>query len=821
MPYSEATIQALLNALPDAVAVVNPQGRLSMVNTAWDQLSRAPLTPNLYGAQGTEYIQTCQQATRQVALRIERNLQAAFAGAPVPLSLEYRCAGPQEEQWFRISVTSLPDATVGALLIQEDITERKQGERERIAPEKQTDEVSDLKTILLANLNHEIRNPLTGIIGYAEDLIDAVPEEHRAQARLIYQSGRRLLDLIETVVEASQLQSGEIHTQPTTFALHDAVRQGVAAFEEEARENGLYLKQEGLDEAVYVHSDREALARVLHHLIGNAIKFTRQGGVTLSGGVQGSDVSLRIIDTGVGIDPAFQGSLFKPFEQEPGGGHQALGGSGLGLSVVRGLLDALGGSIAVESEKGQGSTFTITLPGVLRPAPEPSVPEKAPGRGTGTETADAPPEKVPVHGQAATGMRRLLILEDTYITRRLMERALSDGFEVVSAEHSEEALALLRAERFDAVFLDIDLGEQQTGIEVLYELRDLSEYEDVPIIACTAHTMPGDKARFLSIGFQAYVAKPFTKKRLHEALEEAYKADITSERGAEALDISLPAPPPALIEALRLLDASTKAPDLEGLTRLLDRDPIAATWVLRHVNSGFFNLPRRVVRLDHAVRLLGFKPVCNLILGGILSHAFTPLDDPAVKKVHEYTLALSVTTATIARHLAEAIHLAKEEQETIFTGGMLHQLGRLILLSKHGTAYTRLWRTLESTNRGATITEPTRGQEFLAFETDYVRVGTQAARAWKIGDPIYTMIRAQRQPRAIHDTWLQKLVLLQSLSQVAAQTLINSAVTFPSCFQQEPARSRLHQLADLAHMPAEELHDVFKQAIGLAKTFSR
>jgi CheY-like chemotaxis protein len=244
------------------------------------------------------------------------------------------------------------------------------------------------------------------------------------------------------------------------------------------------------------------LDRVLSNLINNAIKFTREGGVTVSVASEDRDLIIKVADTGIGISEPFMPHLFEAFRQESTGMTRTFEGTGLGLTITKRLINFLGGEINVESVLGEGSIFTIRFSGVI---------------------VDTHEEEVTNHARehlfaVERGRPKVLVLEDNQDARRLLEKFLEGGYDVQLAGEEQHALKLAREQLFDVVLMDINLGGGRTGVDALRALRHLSGYEDIPVVALTAYAVTGDRERFISHGFNGYLGKPLTKQELYDVI---------------------------------------------------------------------------------------------------------------------------------------------------------------------------------------------------------------------------------------------------------------------------------------------------------------
>ena len=300
---------------------------------------------------------------------IGAQLEHLRKGQTIDLEIRIRTKAG-EERW--ISHRSRPVVNAESLVTHvyssgQDITDRKRFETELIAAREQAEEMARLKSAFLANMSHEIRTPLTGILGFAGVLAEEVGEQHREFVQLIEKSGRRLLDTLNSVLDLAQLESDGVRIAASPLDVVDEVGQVVQLLAPLAEEKGIALHLDATGDEVVAPLDAACLNRILHNLVGNAIKFTEVGRVVVTVRPSGDRVHIRVTDTGIGIDAEFVPHLFEEFKQESTGQGRSHEGSGLGLAITRKLVELMGGSISVESEKGQGSTFTIWFPRIVMP----------------------------------------------------------------------------------------------------------------------------------------------------------------------------------------------------------------------------------------------------------------------------------------------------------------------------------------------------------------------------------------------------------------------------------------------------------------------
>lgn len=272
--------------------------------------------------------------------------------------------------WFLISGSPFYDAAesfVGALGMVTDISMRKQHEERLIEAKETAEDLSRMKSALLTNLSHEIRTPVTAILGIAQVVADDSPEAMKEYVDLLESNVSRLEESLDAVCDLVALENDSFSLEPEPFDLVAHVRELLQPFESRAREKDLNLQLEGPEIPLFATIDRNAFDGVVTRLLSNSVKFTHQGEVTVHVGREADDLQLSISDTGIGIGETFLSDLFKDFEQESDGLARDYEGFGLGLSITKRLVDRMGGRINVQSEKGVGSTFTVRFPAAPKP----------------------------------------------------------------------------------------------------------------------------------------------------------------------------------------------------------------------------------------------------------------------------------------------------------------------------------------------------------------------------------------------------------------------------------------------------------------------
>jgi signal transduction histidine kinase len=441
-----------------------------------------------------------------------------FAGVELP-------AGSSGPQLAIERVIALFAATVlcAGLVYMHGIFE-EEAQRALVAARDAATSASRAKSLFVANVSHEIRTPMTAILGYTDVLAepDLGEAERRDAIETLRRNGHHLLALINDMLDLSKIEAGGLEVRRSETSPISVAQHVVALLRDRARAKGLLLELElAADLPPAIWSDALRLQQILVNLVGNAIKFTEQGGVRLSVSHRPSpiggegQIAFEVIDSGIGIAPEDRERVFAPFSQADPSESRRYGGTGLGLAISRGLAQQLGGKLELESEVGRGSTFRLRIPL---------------GSAEGASHEAPAPFDTPLLARDSGALvslpklrGRVLVAEDGIDNQRLIERLLTRlGLEVTLAGDGRAAIdAALAGERdgqpFGAVLMDMQMPELD-GYAATQALRDAGFTR--PIIALSAHAMTEDRERCLACGCDAFAAKPIDRRALVDLLAE-------------------------------------------------------------------------------------------------------------------------------------------------------------------------------------------------------------------------------------------------------------------------------------------------------------
>jgi len=500
---SEEKFRAMAASAQDAIIMMDNEGNISYWNEAAERM---------FGYKKDEIIGKHLHRTLaperfyESYLKGFKKFQITGEGAAVGKTLELaavRKDGTEFPIELSLSAVKLKGKWNATGIIR-DITERKKVEEELEKAKKAAEEANQAKSQFLASMSHEIRTPMNAIIGISELLSGtSLYDEQKEYVEMIKISAGNLLNIIDDVLDLSKIESGKLELEETEFNLRDVVEETAVSFVTQATKKGIELLCH-IDPEIpaYIIGDPMRLRQILVNLIGNAIKFTEKGQVVVDVKTEerkGNRAILRfcVSDTGIGIPREKQAKIFESFTQADGSTTRKYGGTGLGLTISKQLVEKMGGRIWVESEIGKGSNFYFTI--------SCSVVEKM-------EKRVVPP-----------GIRnlRVLIVDDN-ATNRLILREMVSGwdFSPTEAEDGLSALKQLENNFYQLILLDKSMPGMD-GFEVARRIKQMPKYADVPIIVLSSAEEKGDRKRAKELGISDVLIKPVRRSKLYNSIVAA------------------------------------------------------------------------------------------------------------------------------------------------------------------------------------------------------------------------------------------------------------------------------------------------------------
>jgi PAS domain S-box-containing protein len=405
----------------------------------------------------------------------------------------------------------------GSVVTFNDISHRKRIELELINARIDAENANRAKSDFLATMSHEIRTPLNSILGFLELMRHGSLDEQQSEYLSIASSNaENLINIISDILDLSKIEKGKLILDSIPFDPVEKISLTVRLFEAKAEEKKLEISFTHGDIPICL-GDPLRLGQVITNLIGNAVKFTREGGkidISLTSKSENSGVALtvEVADTGIGISRENIGRIFESFTQSDPSIARRFGGTGLGLSISMHIVNLMGGKLCVESEPGRGSRFFFTV--VLPPAL--------------LELFDNGDAQRPVINLSDMKLKALLA-EDTHDSRKLLGIMLEKiGIESETASNGIKALELFKAKRYDLVLMDGNMPEMD-GMDATREIRKYESKNNrprIPVIALTAKVLAGDRKEFLSAGADIFVVKPVSMKSLNEAIQGLFAGKV-------------------------------------------------------------------------------------------------------------------------------------------------------------------------------------------------------------------------------------------------------------------------------------------------------
>jgi hypothetical protein len=523
------------------VIITDGLGRIEWVNDAFIRKTGYSLHEALGRTPGSFL-----QGPGTDPITVERVQQLLLGADPFQFEiLNYTKAG--DEYWVSIHISPIRGSN-GAVeryvSIQTDVSELRRTQQQLKSAKEVAETANEAKTQFLATISHEMRTPLNVILGNSEMALERV-EDGTAKhfVSRINENAETLLGLISDLLDVSKIEAGQFDWERSEFNLSECFRQALVLASERAARKGLDVEL-NLDKSLpeLLFGDPGRLRQIVANLTENAVKFTDRGFVRVNVSLIGGTLDIRVADSGAGISAEAQRHIFERFFQGDGSTTRRKGGAGLGLNIVKSLVQAAGGSVGVESAQGRGTEFRVLIPlGAPEPRPAENVARKVASGAAGYHFA-APAKVVRMckdmgRSETAPGVAlgsraasAVLVAEDNEDNFAIVERhLLNAGYSVDRAANGKLALAAATARHYDLVLMDVEMPEMD-GLEATREIRLFEEQKGrppVPIVALTAHAVMGYRSLCLAAGCTGYLPKPIRKQALLDAVEEILQSQAS------------------------------------------------------------------------------------------------------------------------------------------------------------------------------------------------------------------------------------------------------------------------------------------------------
>jgi PAS domain S-box-containing protein len=501
---SEQRFKNVVNAMNDMIFTTDTRHYITGVFGTWHSQFTFQREDELIGESIGRVFQLPSEMIEHSFIQLETNEKGI-----VEWDLMDR-GGSQRTYLIAISqLRDQSDVLIGYLVVGREITRRIRAERALEAAKEEAERANQAKSEFLANMSHEIRTPMNAVLGYTQILNELISDEkQRNYIEIIEKAGRSLLQLINDVLDLSKIEAGKMPINPGWLSVPRLLEEIEGIFRIRVDEKSLFLVVESADDIPErIMADESRLRQILVNLVGNAVKFTESGGIKISTDFEQLDenhisLSISVQDTGIGISRDEQDVIFDSFKQQEGQSSRKYGGTGLGLAISRKLSRLMGGTLTVDSEKGNGSTFTLSLESVEIDSDTNLPPENRENQ-----------EKVQFTGE------RILAVDDVQTNLLLLQHILtSAGARVITADSGQAAIDLVERDSVDLIIMDIRMPGMD-GRTAASRIREIPAYRNTPIIALTASVSITREKNHQNT-FDGWAYKPF---KAHELLRTIHQ----------------------------------------------------------------------------------------------------------------------------------------------------------------------------------------------------------------------------------------------------------------------------------------------------------
>lgn len=496
---SEEKYQRIITNMNLGLMEVDTEGIVQYVNRSFSKMSGYELS-EILGKSSTEIL--LDEENMPI---IDSKIESRKTGVSDTYEVAVRNK-EGDERWWLISGAPLYNevgAVSGSIGIHLDLTEHKNLEKELIESKQETERTAKIKEVFLANMSHEIRTPMNGIIGMTRMLFRTdLSDKQKFYLDIIKSASDNLVVILNDILDLSKIEAGKFTIEKEAFDFSKMLHHARHVMLPKAEESDLEIEVIVAPEInASFFGDSHRITQVLLNLIGNSIKFTPEGVIKIKADLIGNTVdrqliSIAVIDEGYGMDKEFLDKIFEKFTQEGSSTARKFGGTGLGMNICKELVELMDGNIAVESEKGKGTTVTIQLPLELHEG-----------------IINTKVEEIDANSVNHLKDKRILIAEDNSMNQMVVEATLEPyEMSLTFVENGAEAIDILQTEEFDLVLMDVQMPVMD-GLQATQIIRDRLKM-DIPIIALTANVIEGDERKYLNSGMNDFVPKPFEEYQI-------------------------------------------------------------------------------------------------------------------------------------------------------------------------------------------------------------------------------------------------------------------------------------------------------------------
>jgi PAS domain S-box-containing protein len=511
--------KAMVDNAVDGVSVASLEGNIHYANPAWCRLFGVPDDKTLRQLTPPDYIAPEEQERLLQEVRPEMEQQGFWEGHIWFLRQDDGTRWLSQNSSFLLKDEQGTAKTIVSFT--RDVTAAHEAQQERERLTRELARSARLKDEFLANMSHELRTPLNAILGLSEvlqeEVYGALTERQQTSLRVIRESGHHLLDMINDILDLAKIEARKIELDMSFVPVHSLCEASIRLIRQSASKKCLRVFEDFDPNVQLLHADERRLKQLLVNLLSNAVKFTPVGGqigLLVTGDQERHAAHFTVWDTGIGIAQEDMRRLFQPFVQIDSRLARQYEGTGLGLSLVSRLVEMHGGSVTVESEEGQGSSFVVTLPWNPADVQALVLAEQQQQDMLSIQTQHT--QRAAVQDDAPL----ILLADDNKETVIMLSDYLQQhGYRVLVARSGMEAVHGVLEHNPVLVLMDVQMPEMD-GLEAIRTIREHTAYTRLPIIALTALAMPGDRERCLEAGANDYLSKPVSLKHLLRLIEE-------------------------------------------------------------------------------------------------------------------------------------------------------------------------------------------------------------------------------------------------------------------------------------------------------------